>query len=296
MRSSTSGSDDTAAGRAVTRVLLAEGAANLAVLALKLFAGISTGSSAILSDALHSLADVANNALALMVSRISRAPPDRRHPYGHRKFETLAVFGFAALLSVMAFEIATGALRRIGEPVRLDGAALLVMLAVLAINTVVAGWQHYWARRLGSQLLQADARHTAGDVLTTVAVIAGWQVAARGRPWLDTVFAVLLSLLVLYLAYGLFRRAIPALVDEAAVDPQRLAGYIAAVQGVERVSRVRSRHVGDQAAADVVVHVGAELSTEAAHEIADAVEDTLKRHFGIRDVVVHVEPSPRRDR
>jgi len=92
----------------IQRVILIEGSANLIVLIAKLFVGLSTGSLAILADAIHSLTDVANNIVAWIVVRLSSLPADRKHPYGHRKFETLAVFGLAALLTVLAFELGIG--------------------------------------------------------------------------------------------------------------------------------------------------------------------------------------------
>ena len=95
----------------VRRVLYLEAGANAAVLAAKVVAGLATGSLAILSDAAHSLTDLGNNALALSLMRLAGQPPDREHPYGHRKFETLAVFGLASLLAVTAFELGLLALR-----------------------------------------------------------------------------------------------------------------------------------------------------------------------------------------
>ena len=92
--------------------ILIEGSANLIVLILKTLVGLGTGSIAILGDAVHSLTDVANNGIAWVVVRLSMQPADARHPYGHRKFETLAVFGLAMLLTVLAFELTMRALRR----------------------------------------------------------------------------------------------------------------------------------------------------------------------------------------
>ena len=100
----------------VRRIILLEGLANFVVLLAKLTVGLSTGSLAVLGDAVHSLTDVANNAVAWGVMKLSSQPADREHPYGHRKFETLAVFGLATLLTVLAVELALHALRREPEP------------------------------------------------------------------------------------------------------------------------------------------------------------------------------------
>ena len=98
-------SPDEQRNKLVLRVILYEGAANILVLGMKSAVGFTTGSMAVLADAVHSLTDVANNVIAWIVIRASHAPADREHPYGHRKFETLAVFSLAALLVAFGFEL-----------------------------------------------------------------------------------------------------------------------------------------------------------------------------------------------
>ena len=277
--------------RQVRRVIVIEGLANVAVLALKLVVGVSTGSLAVLGDALHSLSDVANNAVAWFVVRISSQPPDRDHPYGHRKFETLAVFVLATLLTVLGIELALGALRREAQPTAGDPWALPLMLGVLLINVALASWEGAWARRLSSDILGADARHTFADVLTTIVVIVGWQLSAHGYPWLDTVCAIAVAAFVLALAFGLFRRAIPILVDSIAVEPEAVGDVARAVHGVRRVKTVRSRSTGGSTAIDMVVTVDSGITAAEAHAITDAIEEELRAHLSIDDVTIHVEPD-----
>lgn len=284
-------SDSAKRDRQVQRVILVEGATNFIVLIGKLVVGISTGSLAVLGDAVHSLTDLTNNLVAWFVIRLSSQPADREHPYGHRKFETLAVFGLATLLAVLALELALQAIRRTQPEIGRDGWTLGIMLAVLAVNTVIASWQRYWARRLQSDILLADANHTFADVLTTVVVIGGWQLSARGYPWLDTACALAVAMLVMYLAYGLFKRALPALVDQYAVEPERLARAVKEVAGVRSVSRIRSRWLGAHPAIDMVISVAPNLSTTEAHEIADKIERLLEERFQTRDISIHIEPQ-----
>ena len=277
--------------RKVRRVIVIEGLANVAVLALKLVVGLSTGSLAILGDALHSLTDVANNAVAWFVVRISSQPPDRHHPYGHRKFETLAVFVLATLLTVLGIELAVGALRREAQPTVGNPWTLPLMMVVLVINVGLASWEGAWARRLDSDILGADARHTLADVLTTVVVIVGWQLSLRGYPWLDSVCAIAVAGFVLALAFGLFRRAIPILVDRIAVEPEAVGDIARSVQGVRRVKSVRSRSTGGSTAIDMVVTVDSGITAAEAHAIADTVEEELRAHLSIEDVTIHMEPD-----
>ncbi|ETX07042.1 cation diffusion facilitator family transporter [Candidatus Entotheonella palauensis] len=277
--------------RLVRKLILLEGCANVVVLLAKVVVGLSTGSFAVLSDAIHSLTDVANNVVALVVVRVAGAPPDREHPYGHRKFETLAVFGLATLLTVLAIELALRAMERGEHQVIQHGWGLAVMLGVLVVNVSIALWQGYWARRLNSDLLRADARHTMADSLTTVVVIAGWQLAAMGYLWLDALFALSVAGLVLWLAYGLFRRAIPVLVDGMAAAPEALSEAVRSVPGVRQVRRIRSRWIGATPSVDVVIAVDPHLSTVEAHAIADAIEALLQKQYAVEDSTIHIEPD-----
>ena len=276
--------------RQVERVLIREALANLAVMFAKATVGFHSGSIAVLGDAVHSLADLANNIVAFIATRIASAPPDSDHPYGHRKFETLAVFGIATLLSVLAIEIVLGALDRDPRVITQQRWELALMLAVLGVNTAIAAWENRWARRLDSDILRADARHTLADVLTTVAVIAGWQLAAHGYPWLDALASIIVAAMILYLAYGLFQKAIPVLVERSIANAEALSSVATAVPGVRETRRVRSREGGSGPAIEFVVSVDPNLSTADSHAIADEIERVISDKFSVNDVTVHIEP------
>ncbi len=276
--------------RKVQRLIIIEGSANLLVLLVKLFVGLTTGSLAILADAVHSLTDVANNIVAWIVIRLSALPADRKHPYGHRKFETLAVFGLATLLAVMAIEIAKSAFTRETTEIISGGWELTLMFGVLVVNIVLATWQQYWAKKLKSDLMLADAAHTFADVATTVVVIIGWQLSSMGFVILDRLCALGVAGLVFYLAYSLFKSAFPVLVDEYAINPEKLKKAVMTVMGVRGVGRIRSRWIGPDVALDVVVLVSAELTTEESHAIADKVEVLIEEQFNVGDAFIHIEP------
>jgi len=276
--------------RKIERVLILEGLANLAVMSAKATVGFQTGSIAVVGDAIHSLADFANNTVAFVATRIASAPPDPEHPYGHRKFETLAVFGIATLLSVLAIEIILGALDREPREISQEPWGLALMIGVLGINVLIATWENRWARRLDSDILRADAQHTVADVLVTVTVILGWQFAARGYRWLDAVASIVVAAMILYLAYGLFQKAIPILVERSIANPEALSSAALAVDGVHETRRVRSRQGGSGPTIDLVVSVDRNLSTEDSHAIADEIERVISEKFSVSDVTVHIEP------
>lgn len=279
----------------IRRVIFIEGSANFVILLLKAFVGFSTGSMAILSDAVHSLTDVANNVVAWFVAKISNQPADREHPYGHQKFETLAVLGLATLLITLAFELALHAIRREQTEIASNPIALALMFVVLTINIGIAAWERYWAKKLQSDLLLADATHTFADSLTTVVVIVGWQLSAMGYPWLDTACALGVAGLVLYLAFGLLKQVVPVLTDKIAIPPESITNVVKKVRGVRDVDQVRSRWIGSERAVDMTIMVDPGLSIEESHVIADEVEDLLEKRLKAKDVTIHIEPHSNGD-
>ena len=274
----------------VQRVILIEGSVNALVLIAKVAVGYATGSLAVMGDAIHSLTDVINNILAWVVIRLSCLPPDREHPYGHRKFETLAVFFLASLLVVLAFQLALHAINKEDSEVVNSAWGLGVMFGVLAINISLATWERMWARRLHSDILLADASHTFADVLTTIVVIVGWQLSAMGYLWLDRACALGVAALIFYLAYNLYKRSLPVLVDQFALDPELLSNAVLEVDGVCQVKKIRSRWIGPDKSIDLVILVNPELSTDESHNIATSVEQCIEKNFGVHDISIHVEP------
>jgi cation diffusion facilitator family transporter len=281
--------NDVVRDKTIRRIILIEGLVNFLVLAIKVTVGLATGSLAILGDAIHSLTDVANNVIAWVVVRLSSLPPDREHPYGHRKFETLAVFGLATLLTVVAFELAMRAFSKIDAEVISEPWGLGLMIGVLGINISLSSWQRYWARKMDSEILLADASHTFGDVLTTIVVIVGWQLSALGYSWLDKVTALGVAGLIFYIAYSLFKRVIPILVDEISIEPEALIKDIQEIEGVRKVLRVRSRWIGSTKSVDLTVTVDPNLATKDSHAISDNIEFLLEKKFNVKDISIHID-------
>lgn len=275
----------------VKTVLIIEGLSDFVMMTIKLVVGISTNSAAIISDALHSLTDLSNNVISLIAINLSEQPEDDDHHYGHRKYEQLAVFILAVLLVVVAIELILNSFRNYNEVVEQSHLGLIVMTLALLINIVLTVWQHYWATRLDSDIIAADAKHTLSDVMTTVAVIAGWQFAANGYYWLDTAAALLVAAVILVFAGKLFGRVVPILVDYSKHSPAELADSLQGLDAVSDVRRVRSRNTRDGCLADVTVTIDPNLSTTDAHLITEQIEQLLADRFNIKDVVVHVEPS-----
>jgi len=278
----------------VRRVLILVLGANLVVVGLKLFVGLRAGSLSVLGDAAHSSFDALNNVIGLFAVRAAARPPDAEHPYGHGKFETLGALAVVSFLSITAFELVTGAAGRLladAPPPRPDTLTFWLLGLTMLFNALVAGSEIMYARRLDSQILAADARHTASDVLVTLAVIGGLALVAFGFGDADAWLAILVAGLIAYGGFEILKGTIPDLVDSVAVDAERIEKFVGGMDGVRGVRDVRSRGRSHTTAfAELTIVIDGGLTVAEGHGIADLVERELKETGGFSDVVVHVEP------
>lgn len=279
---------------AVRRVLLFVLAANLAVVAAKLWVGIRAGSIAVLGDAAHSGVDALNNVVGLAAIRAASAPPDEDHPYGHAKFELLGAVAVVVFLSITCFELVTGSIARLlgdSAPPQVESVTFAVLIATMVTNIAVAGLEGAWARRLRSVLLSADARHTMSDVLVTISVIGGLFLVQRGWTDADAWLGIVVAGLIARSGWKILAHTVPALVDSAAVEAGRIRRFVEDMPGVHGVRDVRSRGSLDgDAFVELTVTVEASWTVEQGHRVADAVERRLTGEGGFAGAVVHVEP------
>lgn len=267
---------------------------NVVVAAAKLAAGAVAGSVALAADGVHSLLDSASNVVGLAGLKIADKPPDRGHPYGHRKFEVIASLSIGVLILFAGVEIGRRAWAGLAGERAPDVSvpAFAVACFTLGVNVFVTTWESRAARRLGSPILAADARHTLSDVGATVLVLVSFVAVQAGVPEADPVAAILVLGVIAVAAFRIVRSSVDVLVDSARLDEAEIARVAGAVDGVRRCTNVRSRGLEREVAVDLTIRVDPDLTVSAAHRIADRVEEALRRaHPEVADVVVHVEPE-----
>ena len=280
---------------AVRRVLIGLLGANLVVVAAKLAIGVVSGSLAVLGDALHSSVDSLYNVLGLIVIRVAARAPDEDHPYGHGKFETLGALAIVVFLSITCFELVRNAVQKLiggGQTISITDFGLGVLLVTLGINVLVAWYENRRGHELSSELLLADAAHTRTDVFITIGVLIGVLFARGGATWVDPVVAIVVAALIVRVAYQIFSRTVPVLVDERAIPERAIRPSAQRVNGVKSAYSIRSRggHGTGVRYAEVTIAVDRDANVAAAHAIADEVEERLKRELELNAVTVHVEP------
>jgi cation diffusion facilitator family transporter len=277
----------------IRRVLFGLLIANLAVVGAKFVIGTATGSLAVLGDAVHSSVDAVNNVLALTVMWVAAREPDEDHPYGHTKFETLGALAIVVFLSIGGFELIKGAVARLfygSEPLVISKAQIAVLASTLVLNTVVAVYETRRGRELQSDILLADAAHTRADVFITIGVLAGVASSRAGLAWADPVVALVVAGVIVWVAWGIIKRSVPVLVDQHALPAEIIRDTAQQVSGVHSAYQIRSRGAPHLRFAEVTISVDGGATVEAAHQIADAVEQKLREHLQLHEVVVHIEP------
>lgn len=278
---------------AVRTVLLATLSLNLAVAAAKWLAGHAGGVLSLQADALHSGLDAGSNVIALISVGLAADPPDREHPYGHRKFELLGAAAIGVLLTFTAWHVLSHAFERLhtGAAPEVGWLQVAAVGGTLLVNLFVASWETRAGKRLQSRILLADAAHTWSDVLVTAGVIAALAGAHLGVPALDTAVSVGIALLIGVLGIRVLAGAGGTLVDHAVLDPAAVAAAAMEVAGVRECHAVRTRGTPEAVFADLRIHLDPAMSLQEAHTLCHRVEDRLRERFpNLKDVVVHPEP------
>jgi cation diffusion facilitator family transporter len=282
----------TEVARVLWRVLIL----NLTVALAKIAFGYTSGAISILSDGFHSLTDAASNVVGLIGLRAAGRPPDEDHPYGHRKYETVAAAAVAVFLLLILLEVVRNAVGRLtgrSTLVEVPPAAFIVMLATLVVNLGVVRYESRAAERLGSELLLADAMQTRGDVWTSFAVIVALAGARWGLPILDPLAALLVAGFIGRAGLQVARVTTRILSDRIVITEVDLERVIRSVPGVVGCHQIRTRGSTDHVFLDLHLWLPADMPLSDAHALSHVVKDRLMaRYPQIADAIIHIEPPP----
>lgn len=266
-------------------------AVNIVLVVVKAIAGLASGSVALLADAGHSGADIANNVLVLASLFYARRPADESHPYGHDRAEVLAALASAFILLVAGLFFAWDSIDKlivgVPEPSLL---ALWVALGTLVVKLVIAGVEWRVVRKVNSPAIQADIRDNLADVLSALAVVFGVLGANLGYPRLDGVGGLVIALLILWNAFQIGMKATRELLDHN-LDPTLLTQVRATaceVPGVMVVAATGREH-GSDVLVELSIAVDPNLPVGKASMLADEVRQRIYARFtNIGDVVVEL--------
>ncbi len=249
----------------------------------------------ILSDGFHSLTDSASNVVALVGVSVARRPPDANHPYGHRKYETMASLGILVFLVIVLVEVLSAAADRLvnGGTPRVFPEGIGLMTVTLIVNLFVVSYEMREGRRLNSEVLRADAKHTRSDVLTTGAVLGALLGVWWGYPLLDPMAALLVAGFIGHACWSIAQEASRILSDEIVIAEHEVRDVVQSVPGVIGCEKIRTRGAVDYAFLDLHLWLDGDRPLSEAHATSHVVKDRLMAKFPqLADVVIHIEPPP----
>lgn len=279
----------------VSRILLRVLLLNLLVAAAKIVLGAATGAVSILSDGLHSLTDGASNVVGMVGVRIASRPPDANHPYGHRKFETMASGGILLFLLLVLVEVLRAAFARFqsGDVPAISPMSFVVMGATFLINVAVVAYEGRAGRRLSSEVLLADALHTRSDLMTTATVVAALVGVQMGFPILDPIAAIVVAVFIGHACWEIFTDTSRILADEVVLAEDAIQEEVTSVREVIGCHQIRTRGPRDHVFLDLHIWLAPDMPLHEAHRISHEVKDRLMARFPqIKDAIIHIEPPP----
>jgi len=281
---------------AVTRVLWRVLLLNVGVALAKIGVGYASGAVSVLSDGFHSLTDAASNVVGLVGVRAAERPPDADHPYGHRKYETVAAAAVTVFLLLVVIEVLRNAANHLlgrTQSHAIGAESFVVMIVTVAINLTVVAYESREGERLASEVLIADATQTRGDVLSSIAVIAALIGARAGLPVLDPIAALVVAGFIAHAGFQVARVTTRILSDRIVMDESDLERVVMSVPGVLGCHQIRTRGSADHVFLDLHVWLPAAMPLVDAHALSHMVKDRLiDRYPQIVDAIIHIEPPP----
>lgn len=261
---------------------------------IKLMIGYSSDSAALRADGLNNTTDIIASIAVLIGLKLSQRPPDKDHGYGHWKSETIASMIASFIMVAVGIQVIIEAIITIFQEEKQSPDILAAYVASISglVMYFVYRYNKKLALRIKSKAVMAAAKDNISDAWVSIGTAVGIFGSQFNLPWLDTLTAIIVGILICKTAWDIFREASHELSD--GFDENKVYLYrdvITRVDGVKGVKEIKGRNYGNNEVLDVVILVNSTLDIKEAHDIATHVERVMIKDYGVYDVHVHVEPN-----
>lgn len=279
------------------RVSLVSVVWNLILSVFKLIAGFVAHSGAMISDAVHSASDVFSSIIVMIGVRISGKASDKDHPYGHERMECVAAIVLATVLAGTGVGIGYAAVKTL-----LDGEyaseipgmlALIAAVVSILVKEAMFWYTRYYAKKIDSSAVMADAWHHRSDALSSVGALIGIGGARLGFPIMEPIASIVICVFIEKAAFDIFKDAIDKMVDKACDEQieEALRNCALNTKGVERVDLLKTRIFGNKVYVEMEIGADENLSLKDSHAIAENVHDAIEQGWPkIKHILIHVNP------
>ena len=278
-------------------VSLVSGTVNTLLAIFKIVVGIIGNSQALVADGAHSFSDLLTDGLVVVTGHIGAQSPDKEHPYGHRRIETIGSIIISVVLIIVGFEIAFDTFQHLIHHIHLDTPTFSVI--IVAIISIIAneGLFRYTlakSNKIHSDLLRTNASHNRSDALVSLIVLISVIGARFGFSYFDSIGALIIALLILRMGIKMIWNNVKELIDTAVDDEtlKLIVHTISAIPGVVSIHQLRTRYHGGNIFVDVHIQVTPDISVSEGHYISAQVHVALLKDVPrMADVTVHIDPE-----
>jgi len=266
---------------------------NLLLFIIKLLFGYLSNSIALITDAFHTLSDIASSAVLIFGFKMSNKPADEEHPFGHGRAETIAALTISILIGFAGLEFIKTSISRLYSvaDINFSGFVIYVLIITILLKEILARLSYHLGISIDSDTLKADALHHRSDMWSSILVLIAFGGVWLGYPKMDAFMALGVAAMMIYSAYDIARSAIDDLlgksVDKATIDS--IKSLSKGIDGVHSVHDILVHRYGAHSFISLHLEIAESMSPEDMHNIADSVEKLLSNEMNA-DVVTHVDP------
>ena len=272
---------------------------NVILSAFKLMAGIVAHSSSMISDAIHSASDVFSTFVVIIGIKLASKKPDKEHPYGHERLECVAAIILSMVLLFTGLGIGISAVKNIlgghYNDLQVPGILALVAAIVSIVSKEGMYWYtRYYAKKIDSSALMADAWHHRSDAFSSVGALVGIGGARLGFPIMDSIASLVIFVFIAKAAFDIFKDAMDKMVDRSCDEEteKQLHDCVMRNEDVMGIDLLHTRIFGNKIYVDVEIQTDPSYTLKKAHDIAEMVHDDIEREFlKVKHIMVHVNPA-----
>lgn len=266
---------------------------NTVLFGLKYWAGVVTGSLALIADAWHTMSDTVSSVIVLIAGKVSRKPADDDHPFGHGRAEHIAAIIIGVLLAIVAFDFIVGAIEKFGskEKTIFGKIAWVVTIVSILAKEAMAQYAFWAARKTNSSILKADAWHHRSDALSSIVILIGLTVGNYFW-WTDAVLSFIVALMIGYTSYEILSKEITSLLGESPTEDLLLSiretAQKACVQPIY-LHHIHIHNYGQHSEMSCHIKLPPKMTLNEAHDICTVIENAIEEKFGYVSTI-HPEP------
>ncbi len=275
--------------------------ANTVLAAGKIAAGFFANSQAMVSDGVHSASDVFSSIIVIIGVKLSAKKSDRLHPYGHERFECVAAIVLAVVLVITGCFIGADAISKLSsgnyDDFKEPGIAAVIAAAFsIAVKEAMFWYTRYYAKKIDSGAVMADAWHHRSDALSSVGALIGIVGARNGYPFLEHIASLVICVFIMKAAFDIFKDAVDKMVDKScdSETEEKIRSCVSSQDDVIGIDMLKTRVFGNRIYVDIEICADGNKTLCEGHEIAEHVHDAVEKEFPkIKHIMVHVNPAKR---